>query len=216
VSNPFVAKFAPPAFSDAWKAEDGVPTLLFVGRLMHEKGVMDLLEAVGLMKASQPCRLWIVGSGPLHADATRRSSELGLGERVHLRGYLEGEELMNAYRTADLFVLPTYWAEGFPTVITEAMSMGLPIITTRLRGTADHLRAGDNVLFVPPRNPEKLAGAISSVLGDVELRSRMYSENLKKVAEFDPHQVARAYLDALAEVSDWTRAPVMNGANGEK
>ena len=61
---------------------------------------------------------------------------------------VDGDQLAAAYQSSDLFVLPTYWFEGFPTAITEAMDRETPIITTRTRGIGDHLDAGVNALFI--------------------------------------------------------------------
>jgi len=203
-SNPFVAKYAAPAFSARWKAADGVPVVLLVGRVIPEKGVLDLVDAIALLKDRFPCRAHIAGNGPLRGAVARRAAELGVTDRVGLLGYLEGEALAEAYRQADVFALPTYWGEGFPTVVTEAMSMGLPVITTRMRGMADHLVDGENALFVPPRDPAALAEAIVSLLSDAELRGRMSAANQQKVAQFAPAVVTRRHLEAVADIAGWT------------
>ena len=142
-----------------------VPVLLFVGRLMPAKGVFDLLEAVALLNRTEPWRLLMIGDGSAEGELRSRIEVLGLGDRVTLAGYLTGERLQDAYELADVFVLPTTWAEGFPTVITEAMAAGLPVVTTRLRGAADHLVEGVHALFVPPRDPGALAARLGRLLG---------------------------------------------------
>jgi len=119
---------------------------------------------------------------------------------VTLAGLLSHDELVAKYRAADIFVLPTYWAEGFPTVVAAAMSIGLPIVTTKLRGTADHLEEGVNALFVPPRAPSALADALGRLLEDDGLRRRMSTANRAKVRDFEPVRAAEIYLRALAEL----------------
>jgi glycosyltransferase involved in cell wall biosynthesis len=104
------------------------------------------------------------------------------------------------YRTGDVFVLPTYWVEGFPTAISEAMEAGLPIVTTRARGMADHLEEGVNAVFVPKRSPGELAEALERLLTDEPTRARMGSANRQKVAEFAPDRVAGEYLEALNSI----------------
>src|SRR5581483_7773435 len=110
------------------------------------------------------------------------------------------EELAVSYRDADVFVLPTYHPEGFPTAISEAMSAGLPVVTSNVRGNADHLIEGRNALFVPPRDPDALAEALERVLSDPRLRERMARANREKVKEFAPERVARGYVDVLEEL----------------
>lgn len=174
--------------------------LLFVGRLMPEKGIFDVLEALALQRGESACHLVVAGDGPVAEDVRRRVAALGLSERVRLCGYLGTVGLARAYAVADIFVLPTYYAEGFPTVILEAMHAGLPIVTTPLRGAADRLKDGVNALFVPPRRPDVLAAALQRLIGDQNLRERMGRDNRGKVEEFAPDRVAPTYLSILLSV----------------
>jgi glycosyltransferase involved in cell wall biosynthesis len=82
-------------------------------------------------------------------------------------------------------------------VFLEAMSMGLPIVTTRLRGAADRLAEGVNALFVPSQHPDALASALEHVLADDDLRATMSANNLAKVREFAPEVVAPQYLSVI-------------------
>jgi glycosyltransferase involved in cell wall biosynthesis len=207
IVNPFVSSEHD---RDASRAErlPAVPTLLFAGRLLPEKGVLDTVEAFAVLHARLPCHLVIAGTGPAAEDVAARVAALGLSGSVTVAGLLSHDELVARYRAADIFVLPTYWGEGFPTVLAEAMSAGLPIVTTRLRGIADHLEEGVNALFVPPRAPEALAEAMGRLLEDNELRGRMSAANRAKVRDFEPVKAAEIYLRALAELVPVTAAPV--------
>ncbi len=199
VFNPYVVSASGPM--DMPAAQAGAPTLLFVGRLIVEKGVLDTLDAFALLLAERPCSLVIAGSGPAESKVAERIAALHLEHDVRLLGHVSGGELSAAYRNADVFLLPTYWAEGFPTAITEAMSYGLPVVTTPLRGMADHLRAEENALFVRPRAPIELAAAVRRLFDDEALRGRMGEANLTKVQDFAPSAAARTYLDALRDVA---------------
>jgi 2-polyprenyl-3-methyl-5-hydroxy-6-metoxy-1,4-benzoquinol methylase len=121
-------------------------------------------------------------------------------------GEIDHGRLRELYETSDVFVLPTYWVEGFPTVISEAMNAGLPIVTTRMRGMADHLHEDENALFVAPRAPEELGLTVERLLRDPELRARMGRANQEKVKLFAPEQAAAVYRAALTEIA--------SGANG--
>jgi len=188
------------AASARTRYRSSVPTILFVGRLMPEKGVLDLVRALADVNETTQCRLLVAGDGPSASAVAETAGERGIADKVELLGYLSGPELACRYREADALVLPTYYAEGFPTVILEAMSMGLPIVTTRLRGAADRLEEGVNALFVLPRRPDLLAVALSRILSDDHLRASMAANNLVKVNEFAPEVVAPQYLAILESV----------------
>jgi glycosyltransferase involved in cell wall biosynthesis len=180
----------------------GESTILFVGRLLPEKGAMDLLAAMKRVNGARRCRLILAGTGPLAAALMAKTREWGLNERVDFKGYLDEVALNEAYASADVFVLPTYWNEGFPTVIAEAMSVGLPIVTTRIRGSADLLGEGENCLFAPPRNPVRLSDCILRLLDDEELSRRMSAANRRLVDSFRPEVVGAAYSAAFDQRRD--------------
>jgi len=179
------------------------PTLLFVGRLMAEKGVCDLLDAFVKVRSQVDCRLIIVGDGPLANELCRRAVHLGVSDSVVFTGYLAEPELNEVYMRADVFVLPTY-SEGFPTVLLEAMSFGLPIVTTSVGGAPDYLTEGENVLYVPPRQPKALAEALDRLLHDETLREELGENNRRKVDDFAPLRVVGAYAGVLNEVVEPT------------
>lgn len=172
-------------------------SIIFAGRLIREKGVVDLLEALRRVNDVLPCRLILAGTGPLANQLMAQARAWGLDDRVDFRGYLDTDGLAHAYASAELFVLPTYWDEGFPTVLAEAMSVGLPVITTRIRGSADLLSEGENCLFVLPRDPVQLAARILTLLNDTELARRMSSANRSRIASFRPDVVGTAYSRAF-------------------
>ena len=202
VSNPFVppATEISTAFDPHCNIPLGKPVLLFAGRLIREKGIFELLEAMTIVKARIPCHLIIAGDGPLEQQVRQRIADLDLEDCVTLAGYLTGGQLSSVYHQANIFVLPTYFYEGFPTVISEAMNIGLPIITTRLRGVADHLEDGTHAIFVLPKNPPAVADAVVRLLDDKALREKMGRANREKVLEFAPDRVGRQYSDVLEDV----------------
>jgi glycosyltransferase involved in cell wall biosynthesis len=175
-----------------------VPTLLFVGRLTLGKGVLDLVHAFRLLVEDRECRLVVVGDGPASEELHATIDRLGLRDRVVATGYLSESDLARAYQEADVFVMPSYFKEGFPTVLAEAMGAGLPIVTTKRRGAADHLEEGVNALFVPAHRPDAIAARVALLLDDEDLRRRMSDNNRGKVGDFSPSVVAKAYVDAFS------------------
>ena len=181
--------------------EHGDPAvILFVGRLIPQKGVFDLVEAMRAVLEQQRCVLRIVGQGSHEQALRNRIAELGLGASVLLTGYIGGEALGDLYASSDVFALPTYFGEGFPTVITEAMAFGLPIVTTPIRGAADQLAEGENVLFVPPHRPPDLAKALLRLLNDHGLCTDMGKRNQAKVLDFAPEVVVPQYVEIMRDL----------------
>jgi glycosyltransferase involved in cell wall biosynthesis len=196
VTNPFAVETEAPSR----RRGTGPPLVLFAGRLLWEKGVLDTIEAFALLRKRMDVRLLIAGDGPAAEDVRGAVARHGLVDDVRVAGRLDRARLDRVYREAAAFVLPTYHPEGFPTALSEAMSAGLPIVTTASRGSADHLIDGTNALFVPPRDPSALADALERVLTDRALAARMSEANLAKVEEFAPERVAPAYVAALSEM----------------
>lgn len=173
--------------------------ILFVGRMVDEKGIFNLLDAVALLKNTHKIKIIFAGDGPHRECFKKRVSELGLESIVESLGYQVKDGLTSLYKEADLFVLPS-WREGFPFVLVEALDFGLPIVTTRIRGAIDRLVEGENCLFVEPQDVNGLAKAIEQLLFDADLRERMSQNNKQKVKEYAPDAVVRKYYEILKEI----------------
>ena len=200
VSNPFIPAVLEHKPCNKVIDSKKIPIFLFVGRLIREKGIYDLIEAASLLKPVMKFKMVIVGAGVEETAIKLKIVDADLENEVILTGYLHGEELVNTYEQADIFILPTFWKEGFPTVIAEAMSFGLPIITTTIRGNNDHLKEGKNALFIPPKDSAALILAIKKLVDDEELYSRISNANLEKVKCFAPMEVAEKYLFILDQL----------------
>lgn len=194
VRNPYLHR--PDADEERSPSRDFV-RLLFVGRLIPEKGAARLLEAAGGL-APHDVEVVIVGEGPQRGDLERLAAQLGV--RARFPGYLDRSSMAEEYRSADVFVLPTTWDEGFPTVISEAMDFGLPIVTTRIRGMADHLVHGDNGFLVTPERPDELVAALRRLMVNSELRTAMGAANREAVRRFEPSVVAAEYLETINRI----------------
>ena len=180
---------------------EGPVTFLFVGRMIPEKGVFDLLEAFAAVSAEEDVRLLLAGEGPSLLAVREAVGDRGLAGRVEVAGYVSGGDLAAVYRRADALVLPTYWKEGFPTAISEAMQAGLPVVTTPIRGAVDYLEEGRHARFVEAGNPAALARVLRELARDPSLRERMGSANRDRVSIFSADAVAREYLDVLRSIA---------------
>lgn len=176
-----------------------VPTLLFVGRHRHYKGVDDLLRAMPGLGA----RLLIGGDGPLRSSWQQLAQALGTGEQVHFVGNVSNGDLPRLYASADVFVLPANSrAEAFGKVLLEAMASGLPCVTTEVgTGTSYVVQEGITGFVVPPRDPDALRAALQRMLAGPALRAQMGAAGRARVtAEFTPQQMAsrvQAVYDAV-------------------
>ncbi len=181
--------------------------LVFVGRVVESKGILDAIKAVPLLAC--PVTLTVAGDGPLLSKARHLACTLDLDDRVLFVGRLEGAALHSLYLESDVLVLPTFWAEGFPTVLAEAMAAGLGIVTTPVRGARDYLTDGENCLFVPPRSPGQIAAAVQRLHDERRLLREMGTSNRKVVSRFAPDRVVDEYEKALLHViADSGRAEV--------
>ena len=200
VINPFVPDDVVDPNRGARDALGRDSVLLIVARLMRPKGVFELLEALEKVRRSRPCRLVMAGAGPAGDEIAKRAKSLGIDDALEMLGYVTGPTLASAYAGADVFVLPSY-QEGFPLSVMEAMANGLPIVTTRIGGCADHLVPDVNAVFVPTRDAQAVAAAIERLLDDDDLRLRMGRANAAKVADFSPDTVMPRYAEILRSVA---------------
>ncbi|MDH6229105.1 MULTISPECIES: glycosyltransferase family 4 protein [Streptomyces] len=175
------------------------PVLLYHGRIDVRKGVLDLLEAVRLLRAGgRRLRLLVSGTGPDLALLTRRARQPDLAGAVEVLGPTGYHDAPAVYRRGDVFVSPT-WAEGFSNTILEAMASGLPVVSTEVVGVVDCVRDGVNGLLAPPRDPRALAGAVGRMLDDAALRHRLARTALRHVRTRWSWPVAAARICAVYE-----------------
>lgn len=151
-------------------------TLLFVGWIIRDKGILDLLDAVQIAKGALAGRARVRLVGPLFGREAYWQEEIdrrGLHDIVTLAGPVTGRaEMLREYRGADAFVFPSHY-EGFPLSLIEAAASGLPCIATDVGGAADILRDGEAGIIVPRQSPPELAAALTAIVTDDTLRARL-------------------------------------------
>lgn len=173
------------------------PVVGFVGRLVEEKGILDLLEA-----AKEVCNriadaqfLFIGPCDDEKPDGIRPdiAEDYGLGERCRFLGMRH--DMPELYALMDVLVLPSY-REGFPRAPMEASAMGVPSVVTDIRGCREAVEHGANGLLFPVGDVDALSRAIVELLVDDERRARMGVE-ARRIAEerFDERKVFDRVLD---------------------
>ena len=166
----------------AWGIPVDAPVVGTVTRLSAQKAPLDFVTAAALVLEQHPdAYFMMVGDGPLRGDVEALAQELGIADRLVLTGLRRDiPELMAAF---DLFTLSSLW-EGLPRVLPQAMATGLPIVATAVDGSSEVIEQGVNGLLTPPGEPDRLADAIASLLGDRERMSQMGALNRERVEAF--------------------------------
>jgi glycosyltransferase involved in cell wall biosynthesis len=151
-------------------AADG-PVVCALTLLRPGKGIETLIDALPAVLADHPrARIAIGGDGPDLEALRSRARALGVAEAVRFLG--QSRDPLGLLRGTQVFVHPS-WAESFPYVILEAMSLGLPIAASDVGGVGEALAAGESGALVAPRDARALARALIELLGDPARAARM-------------------------------------------
>ncbi|MCC8995086.1 MAG: glycosyltransferase family 4 protein [Candidatus Contendobacter sp.] len=169
---------------------------IFVGRLMSQKGLADLLHAWAMVKAraAYDAKLRLIGEGPQKDELKALAQALNLGESVEFCGFCA--DVPAELAQADLFVLPSL-AEGNSNAILEAMRAGLPIVTTNVGGAAIQVGNEGEGFLCNPGDREALARHLMTLIADQALRDRLGAAMRSRVESiFAIDQVAAVYEQA--------------------
>lgn len=141
--------------------EEGLTWVGIVATIRTWKGHQYLLEAIAAL-GDPHVRLAIVGDGPHRATLEKRVTELGLQHTVRFVG--NQQDVVPWLQALDVFVLPSYANEGVSQAVMQAMSAGLPVITTAVGSMTDVIKADQTGILVPPRDPSAIAGALRRLI----------------------------------------------------
>lgn len=167
-----VARFSPRPSNPDLPA-DYTPTVLFVGRLIKEKGIYDYVEAARLVKTDRTVCFQVAGDIDPGNPSSLTAPQVEQWRRegaVDLLGHVDSIDEVIAL--ADIVVLPSY-REGTPRVLLEAAAMGKPLVATDVPGCREVVVHGQNGFLVPVENPQRLAEAISQLLDNPPLALEM-------------------------------------------
>jgi len=165
------------------RAADDTPfTVIYVGRLVPEKGVNLLIDAMGALGGSS--RLVLIGGGPSRASLEARASDLALGDRVQFAGAMSPMELAEQLRRSDVLVLPSLstpvWKEQFGRALVEAMACGLPVVGSDSGAIPEVV--GDAGLIFPEGDIPALTGCLERLAASPELRVELGERGRLRVA----------------------------------
>ena len=182
--------------------KEGIFTFFFVGRIVRDKGINELVEAFRRIHDTHNVRLLLVGRfedelDPI-SDETRRI--IDKSDDIVYVGPQYGKDLLAYYAAADCFVFPSY-REGFPNTVLEAGAMGLPSIVTNINGSREIIEDGRNGIVVQPKDVMALAAAMERMMTDEPMRRQMVENARPMIASrFEQGFVRKCMLEFYDEI----------------
>jgi glycosyltransferase involved in cell wall biosynthesis len=180
-----------------------VPVILFIGSLRREKGIEDLIEAMGCLRNHSLD--WTVRAiGPVKTDylcsLRARIEALGMTERFQFIGFKEPAELVQEYSQAAMLVLPSYM-ETSPNVVAEAMVAGVPVVATQVGGIPDMVTDGQTGLLTQVGNTEALAAKIQELLLNQTLAAEIaFAARQQARKKYLPQRIAQQVYAAYQTI----------------
>ncbi|MBE0426207.1 MAG: glycosyltransferase [Nitrospirae bacterium] len=177
--------------------------ILFIGRLIYDKGIYELAEAFNIIAKRYPdIDLILIGEEIEKEKLIAKFRDYGILNRVIFKGIIQYSEVAKYMKVSNLLVLPT-WAEGLPNVVMEAMAVGLPVVATDVGGIPEVLENEVTGLSVPAKNVEKLIEAIIRMIEDRDLRENCIKNAKNLIYEkFDVKKNVHQLYDLLQEVKN--------------
>ncbi|WP_321516721.1 glycosyltransferase family 4 protein [Marinifilum fragile] len=174
--------------------------LLFLGLIGDNKGIFDLIKIIAKNKRQFEGKLELVIAGNGEVDRlTNTISKWKMQKIVHFKGWANEEKKEELFRSSDAFILPSY-KEGLPLSILEAMSYGLPIISSKVGGIPDLIHKGKNGILVIPGNQRAIKNAIVKLMTDKDICKNYSQNSTKAVVEFYPDRVLKSLFSIYHEL----------------
>ena len=174
--------------------------LLFLGRLVSEKGLDTLLEALGRLRQRQiRPQLTVVGSGPEQANMQELAKRLGLADQVQFRGAQSGPELASTLNQHQMLVVPSKYDEPFGVVALEGIACGCAVIGSNGGGLPEAI--GPCGITFPNGDIGALENALERLLTQPEEREGLIAAGPKHLAQFQPRLVAQRYRELFETVT---------------
>ena len=159
--------------------------VVFVGRLTLEKGVQVLIKSIPMILKKIPdLKVFIIGSGAYYKELTLISQNLKISNNIFFVKKVERQKLLRYYRRAGILIMPSVWEETFGLVGIEAMSVGRPVIASRVGGIPEWLDDGKTGFLVDPGNPDQIAEKVIKLFSNRKLLEQMGKNARKKAEQF--------------------------------
>lgn len=172
--NPFFVEDYQPCY----EAGDFV---LYVGRLVRQKGILTLVRAMSHLPANSP-PLYVVGDGEVRSQVEKLIGDLNLQERIKLLGPLWGKDVQSMIRASRFVVIPSEWYDNLPLIVCQAFAMAKPVIASAINGIPEYVADGVDGLLFEPGNAAELARCMERLNTQPALLSYM-AHNARRKAE---------------------------------
>lgn len=203
------------AFSNLTKADRSIMgfkendfILVFSGRINRDKGIMELIDAMNLLKDYSQIKLMVIGS-TFFGNATTdddftielKEKAKSLKERIVFTGFIPYSMMPKYLKMADIAVIPSLWNDPFPTTVLEAQAMGLPIITTCRGGIPEEVTDKNAILlYTDERFVENLAKSILDLYQSPEKCKEMSEISIRHSRLFNKDNYSKNFFDAISEL----------------
>ena len=179
----------------------GVFTFVFVGRLVRDKGIDELVEAFGRLNGEFPAtRLILVGRQEPELDPLKPETLSEIDDNENIEAVGQQSDVRPWLAASDTFVFPSY-REGFPNVVIEAGAMGLPSIVTDINGSREIIIEGENGTVIPPRDADILYKTMKCMIVDCAATTEMASNARQLItSRYEQSYVRRCLKDFYKEI----------------
>ncbi|MBC7086103.1 MAG: glycosyltransferase family 4 protein [Methanomethylovorans sp.] len=169
--------------------------IIFVGTLRPIKGVRYLIEAMTIIKKTNPyTKLIIIGDGQERGSLEKLTYDLDLRTHVSFLGKVSNDEIPKYMKGSDVLVLPSL-SESFGIVNIEAMASGVPIVSTNVGGLSYIIKDGVNGFLVNPKDPGSIAEKCLQILNDSNLKEQMSKNNLSEAEKYSWDKIVERLLE---------------------
>lgn len=188
-------------FKQQLNIQNDYKIILFVGRVVKEKGLNYLVEAFAKVLNNHKMVLIIIGDGAELRTIKNKINKLKLDKNVISTGWISEDKVTTYISNSDILVYPTFAPEGFPMALFNSIAAGLPIITTYIRAAMDYLQEPNNCLWVKPKCSDSIEVAMEKLLTNEDLMQQMRENNLQKAKLFAKSVVSHELADILISIN---------------
>ncbi|MGO4918558.1 glycosyltransferase family 4 protein [Maribacter spongiicola] len=165
-----------PLFLEKYNLPTDKFTFLFVGRMVKEKGVFNIIKSIPFFDKRDNCIFVFVGDGNEFNEIKLLAQQVNVEKYIRFLGYLPEAECDQFYANTDALVFPSH-DEGFAMALFKSVACGMPIITTQIRAAKDYLKEPDNCLWVDGKSSISIGQALSKLYDNQEMRQTMQKNN---------------------------------------
>lgn len=152
--------------------------ILYLSRIEKQKGIFETIDACHiLLNRNINLTLSIAGNGSAYNDVLEYIAYYNLQNHINILGYVKGEQKQKTFQKHDIYCFPTYYGEGMPNSVLEAMAFGMPVVTTPVGGLKDFFQDGKMGYLAHSTQPEEIASCLEKIIQDKDTLYRMAKYN---------------------------------------